>query len=85
MKSLELFVALVRCGPIPIESLAKADLAKAKNCMGCHAVASKLLGPGFKDVAAEYVGQDVEDKLATKIINGGAERGAVCRCRQARR
>lgn len=51
---------------------ADADLAKSKNCMACHAVASKLVGPAFKDVAAKYAGQNVEDKLAQKIIKGGA-------------
>jgi cytochrome c len=43
------------------------DLAKAKNCMACHAVATKLVGPAYKDVAAKYAGQkDAEAKLAPK-------------------
>ncbi|KQQ33551.1 cytochrome C' [Duganella sp. Leaf126] len=49
------------------------DLAKAKNCMACHAVATKLVGPAYKDVAAKYAGQkDVEAKLVTKVIKGGS-------------
>lgn len=53
-------------------ALANADLAKAKNCMACHAVGSKLVGPAFKDVAAKYAGQkDAEAKLAQKVIKGG--------------
>ena len=52
---------------------ANADLAKAKNCMACHTVASKVIGPGFKDVAAKYAGQkDAEDKLVKKVIKGGS-------------
>lgn len=52
---------------------AGSDLAKAKNCMACHAVATKLVGPAYKDVAAKYAGQkDAEAKLATKIIKGGS-------------
>jgi cytochrome c len=48
------------------------DLAKAKNCMACHAVATKLVGPAYKDVAAKYAGQkDAEAKLAAKVIKGG--------------
>lgn len=48
-------------------------LAQAKNCMGCHAVANKVVGPGFKEVAAKYKGDKAAaDKLATKIIKGGA-------------
>jgi cytochrome c len=49
------------------------DLAKAKNCMACHAVASKLVGPAYKDVAAKYKGQkDAEDKLVQKVMKGGS-------------
>ena len=48
------------------------ELAKSKNCMACHAVATKLVGPAYKDVAAKYKGQkDAEDKLAQKVIKGG--------------
>ena len=54
-------------------AMAQADLAKAKNCMTCHAVASKLVGPAFKDVAAKYAGQkDAEDKLVAKVLKGGS-------------
>jgi cytochrome c len=54
-------------------ALANADLAKAKNCMACHAVANKLVGPAYKDVAAKYAGQkDAENKLVTKVMKGGS-------------
>jgi cytochrome c len=54
-------------------ALAQADLAKAKNCMACHAVANKLVGPAYKDVAAKYAGQKgAEDKLVQKVMKGGA-------------
>lgn len=54
-------------------AMASADLAKAKNCMACHAVANKLVGPAFKDVAAKYAGQkDAESKLTAKVLKGGA-------------
>ena len=54
-------------------AMASADLAKAKNCMACHAVANKLVGPAFKDVAAKYAGQkDAETKLTAKVIKGGS-------------
>jgi cytochrome c len=49
------------------------DLAKAKNCLACHAVSTKLVGPAYKDVAAKYAGQKgVEDKLVAKVIKGGS-------------
>src|SRR5437016_4693337 len=54
-------------------ALANADLAKTKNCMACHSVGNKVVGPAFKDVAKKYTGQsDAEDKLAQKVQKGGA-------------
>ena len=54
-------------------AMANADLAKQKNCMTCHAVATKLVGPAYKDVAAKYAGQkDAEDKLVKKVMQGGS-------------
>ena len=50
---------------------AGADLAKAKNCMGCHDVATKKVGPAFKDVAAKYKGnKEAEAKLTTALKEG---------------
>lgn len=54
-------------------AMANADLAKAKNCMACHSVNNKVLGPSFKDVAAKYAGQKgAEDKLVQKVMKGGS-------------
>lgn len=54
-------------------AMANADLAKAKNCMACHAVSNKVVGPSFKDVAAKYAGQkDAQDKLAQKVMKGSS-------------
>lgn len=54
-------------------AFAQADLAKAKNCLACHAVSTKLVGPAYKDVAAKYAGQKgVEDKLVQKVMKGGS-------------
>lgn len=48
-------------------------LAQSKNCMACHAVDKKLVGPAYKDVAAKYAGQkDAVDKLAQKIMKGSS-------------
>ena len=53
-------------------ALASADLAQKKNCMACHAIDRKVVGPSYKDVAAKYAGQkDAADKLAQKIQKGG--------------
>ena len=54
-------------------AFANADLAQKKNCMACHSVDKKLIGPSYKDVAAKYAGQkDAVDKLAVKIMKGGS-------------
>ena len=54
-------------------ALADIDLARAKNCMACHAIGNKVVGPAFKDVAKKYAGQsDVEDKLVQKVMKGGS-------------
>ena len=58
---------------ITAPALADADLAKAKNCLGCHAVDTKRVGPSYKDVAKKYAGQkEAIEKLATKIRQGGS-------------
>lgn len=54
-------------------AMADQALASSKNCMACHAVEKKLVGPSFKDVANKYAGQsDAVNKLAGKIVKGGS-------------
>jgi cytochrome c len=74
---LPLFAASAALGAagLSFSGVAHADaaLATKKNCMACHAVDKKVVGPSYKDVAAKYAGQkDAVDKLATKIIKGGS-------------
>jgi cytochrome c len=53
-------------------ALASAELAKAKNCLACHAVDKKVVGPAYQDVAAKYAkDKDAPAKLAKKIREGG--------------
>lgn len=54
-------------------AVADQALATSKNCMVCHAVDKKLVGPAYKDVASKYAGQpDAAEMLATKIVKGGS-------------
>jgi cytochrome c len=54
-------------------AFADQALATAKNCMSCHTLDKKLVGPAYKEVAAKYAGQkDAVDKLAAKIMKGGS-------------
>ncbi len=58
---------------IAAPALADQALATAKNCMACHAVDKKLVGPAYKDVAAKYAkDKGAVDKLAAKIMKGGS-------------
>lgn len=65
--------ALVAAVSVTAPAFADTALATSKNCLACHAVDKKLVGPSYKDVAKKYVGQkDAADKLAAKIMKGGS-------------
>ncbi|WP_382326516.1 c-type cytochrome [Hydrogenophaga sp. UC242_50] len=52
-------------------AIADEALAKSKNCMACHAVDKKLVGPSYKDVRKKYAGDaKAVDALAAKIVKG---------------
>ena len=73
MTKISLMGAWVWAAATAMPALADPALAQAKNCMACHAVDRKVVGPAYKDVAIKYKGDKVAvDKLATKIIKGGA-------------
>ena len=71
MKKLALALSLAVVAIAP--AMADEALAKAKNCMACHAVANKLVGPAYKDIAKKYAGDaKAADALAAKVIKGGS-------------
>ena len=54
-------------------AMASDALAKANNCMACHAVDKKLVGPSYKDISKKYAGNAAAvAQLATKIQKGGS-------------
>ncbi len=54
-------------------AFANQELAQKKNCMTCHALDKKVVGPGYKEVAAKYAkDKDAVKKLSEKIIKGGS-------------
>jgi len=64
-------VAMSALAAAPAFADAGLDLAKAKNCLACHAVDKKMVGPAYKDVAAKYKGDGgAAAKLAGKIQKG---------------
>ncbi|MGV0752322.1 c-type cytochrome [Empedobacter brevis] len=63
----------------PVEATKPTELTNAEkgkglvekaDCLSCHAVNSKLIGPSYHDVAGKYTTAD-RDVLASKIIEGG--------------
>lgn len=74
MKKL-LLATLTAFAALSASTAAMADLKLAtdKNCMACHSVDKKVVGPAYKDIAVKYAAQkDSVDYLAGKILKGGA-------------
>jgi len=65
-------IALLAMATLCTTALASPELAKKKNCLACHAVDRKVVGPAYKDIAKKYPGADAAAKLAIKIKQGGA-------------
>jgi cytochrome c len=71
MKNWIMLAASITMAAASQGALANADLAKARNCMACHSVTSKLVGPAYKDVAAKYAKDaGAAERLAQKIQKG---------------
>ena len=65
--------ALLAAATVAAPAFADQALAQSKNCMSCHSVDKKLVGPSYKEVATKYAGQaGAADKLAAKIQKGGS-------------
>ena len=49
------------------------ELAQKSNCMACHAVDKKVVGPAYQDVAKKYKGdKNAEAALIKKVKEGGS-------------
>lgn len=63
--------ALAITAIVSAPAMADEALAKSKNCMACHSIDKKVVGPAYKDVAKKFASQkDAVDMLAGKIMNG---------------
>lgn len=56
--------------PVVAPAFADQALATSKNCMACHAVDKKLVGPSYKDVAKKYAGKGAEATLVQHVMKG---------------
>lgn len=53
-------------------ALADEALAKKHNCLTCHQLDKKSVGPSYQDIAKKYKGQNVAAKLEEKVKKGGS-------------
>jgi cytochrome c len=52
-------------------AMANLELAKKSNCMACHSVDKKVVGPAYQDVAKKYAGDKTAEATLAKRIKGG--------------
>ena len=67
-------ILMVAAAGVLAAPVAQADeaLLKKHNCIACHQIDKKVVGPSYKDVAKKYKGQkDIVAKLAEKVKKGG--------------
>ena len=79
MKAMLIACALGASALLPGGARADVNAAKAMqlaqkyNCLACHAVDKKLVGPAYKDVAKKYAGdKSAPEKLEHKVKSGGS-------------
>lgn len=71
--NLPLALAALAAAAAPAWAQSGADLAAKKNCLACHQVDKKVVGPAYKTIAAKYAGdKGAADMLAAKIMKGGS-------------
>jgi cytochrome c len=65
----------VRGAAPPVQAHAQRsglELAKAAACTACHGVGERIVGPGFREVAAKYAGDaGAAARLTAKLKSGG--------------
>lgn len=66
-----LLAAALAAAALASPARANEDLAKKYQCLACHQLDKKLVGPAYKEVAKKYKGQtDAAVKVAEKIKKG---------------
>ncbi|MFA7269437.1 MAG: c-type cytochrome [Sterolibacterium sp.] len=73
MKSIVISTLIVSAVMVSAPAMANLELAKKSNCLACHAVDKKVVGPAYQDIAKKYAGdKTAEAKLVEKVKKGGA-------------
>lgn len=66
--------ALLAAASLPLHAADAAvmDLAKKSNCLACHSMDKKLVGPSWQDIGKKYAGvAGAEEQLVTAVKKGG--------------
>ena len=67
------WIALAALSAISHGVQADNALARKNGCLGCHAVATRLVGPSYQEVASKYAGRaDALPALMQSIREGGS-------------
>ncbi|SHG23268.1 Cytochrome c551/c552 [Flavobacterium segetis] len=67
------YVAIGTTSNIIYQSLDGEKLVAKSDCIGCHKIDKKLIGPSYLDIAKKYPLNDKSvNYLASKIIKGGS-------------
>jgi cytochrome c len=60
------------CAFTCLPALADQALAASKNCLSCHTIDKKVVGPSYQEVAIRYRGDKTAlARLAVKVKEGG--------------
>ena len=72
MKKNLLMLAAIAGAALAAPAQASEELAKKNQCLACHTLDKKSVGPAYKEIAKKYKGQaDAAAKLADKVKKGG--------------
>jgi cytochrome c len=73
MKRITLACAVAVAAAFALPASANEKLAASNGCTTCHGVDKKIIGPGFKDVAAKYKGNKAAEADLFKKVKGGSK------------
>ena len=71
MKKISTFLIATAFASIAGSAWANDALLKKHNCVACHAIDSKMVGPAYKDVAKKYAGNSSAQATLTKKVKAG--------------
>lgn len=71
------------CANAAVDAVKAKELATKNACLGCHAIATRILGPSYKEVAARYERTRASMPTRSPHASGRVARasGAPSRCR----